>query len=86
MAQVYDNSGSIGKNPKKTDAKHPDMKGKAVINGTKYWISGWTKETNGDRWLSLSFTPADAQRQDSRPSQNRAPAVAGFNDDNDLPF
>ena len=51
-----DNSGSLFKNKKKTEEKHPNLTGQAKIDGVDYWLSGWTKETkDGDKWVSLSF-------------------------------
>ena len=34
------NRGSIFKNDKKTEEKHPDMSGSINIEGVEYWISG----------------------------------------------
>lgn len=39
-----DNSGSLFKNDKKTDPKHPDYKGDAIIEGQSVWVSAWIKE------------------------------------------
>lgn len=46
MTQQYDNEmrGIIGKNDRKTDDRHPDIKGQCEILGVQYWISGWKKE------------------------------------------
>ena len=54
-----DNSGSLGVNDRKETDKQPDYKGKAIIGGVAYWISGWKKQGERGPWLSLAF-----QRQD----------------------
>lgn len=59
MAFNKDNSGSLSRNQRKEKDSHPDMKGKATIAGVEYWISGWTKENEKGKWLSLSFEPKE---------------------------
>lgn len=55
-----DNSGSLFKNDRKTDAAQPNAKGTAKINGVIFYVSAWTKkDKNGNPWQSLSFTPKD---------------------------
>lgn len=84
---MYDNTnkGSLGKNRNKTSDKHPDYKGKININGTEYWLSGWVKETNGDKWVSLSVQEKDQQA--AKPAQASAPSVNDSEDNSgDLPF
>ena len=68
MSEKRDNSGSIGANKRKTSDRHPSHKGQCVVAGVEYWISGWLKDTDGSKWLSLSFERKDAQR-DHAPSQ-----------------
>jgi len=53
MAYDPNNSGSLGKNLKK-EGNQPDYKGKIVINGVKYWLSGWVKEHEGRKFISLA--------------------------------
>jgi hypothetical protein len=74
MAQEL--SGSMRRNTKKESERHPDMNGSCLIEGVEYWISGWAKEGNDGRWLSLSFKPKD---------EAKAPA-APMPEDDDLPF
>ena len=49
-------SGSLFKNDKKTEDRHPNLKGKLMLpNGEVRWVSAWTKKTAaGESWLSLS--------------------------------
>ena len=50
-------SGSLFKNDKRTEEKHPNAKGKIMLpNGEVRWISAWTKTTSaGEKWQSLSI-------------------------------
>ena len=50
-------SGSLFKNDKRTEEKHPNAKGKIMLpNGEVRWISAWTKTTSaGEKWQSLSL-------------------------------
>ena len=58
--KVRDNFGSIRKNDRKYEEKHPDYRGKCTIGGESYWISGWKKQSeDGDTWLSLAFSPVN---------------------------
>lgn len=69
----YDNSnrGSIFKNDKKEEEKHPDMTGSLNVNGTDYWISAWKKTSKaGTSFLSLSVRPKqETPRQSSQPTR-----------------
>lgn len=63
----FDNSGSLFINDKKATEKHPDYKGNIVINGQKYWLSGWLR-TNDKKdgtgkvtFISLSAEPVEAK-------------------------
>lgn len=68
------NKGSLFKNEKKTEEKHPDMSGSININGTDYWISGWKKQSKaGTGFISLSVRPKEQIRQSSQPT-NKAKA------------
>jgi hypothetical protein len=64
MGEKRNNSGSINKNDSKSEPganpNWPDYNGKCVVGGVGYWISGWVKETDGRRWMSLSFKEKDA--------------------------
>jgi uncharacterized protein (DUF736 family) len=62
------NRGSLFKNEKKEEEKHPDMNGSINIEGVEYWISGWRKTSKaGSGFISLSVRPK--QQQASKPSQ-----------------
>jgi uncharacterized protein (DUF736 family) len=63
------NRGSIFKNDKKTEEKHPDMSGSINIDGVEYWISGWKKQSKqGANFISLSVRAKEPVRQSSQPT------------------
>jgi len=76
--QIRELSGSLFKNEKKTEEKHPQMQGSCLIDGVEYWISAWTKDAPLGRWQSLAF-----KRKDAKPDAK--PAPASDNDDS-IPF
>lgn len=50
-----DNSGALFKNDKAGNPKRPDYKGKLMVAGKNYQVSGWIRESKqGDKFLSLS--------------------------------
>jgi len=76
------NTGVLFKNNRKEKESHPNSNGTALIDGKSYRISGWTKEKNGEKYQSLSFTLVEAPKES-------APAPASKSqktDDDDLPF
>jgi hypothetical protein len=75
-------SGALFKNDRKEKPTHPDYRGDATINGTKYWVSAWIKEGKKGKYMSLSFRPAN--EEDAKPAPN--PKAKAKADDGDLPF
>ena len=76
--EIRELSGSLFKNEKKTEEKHPQMQGSCLIEGVEYYVSAWTKEGAKGRWQSLAF-----KRKDSKPADKPAPAS---DDDDSIPF
>lgn len=77
-----DNSGSLSRNKRKEKPTHADMKGKATIDGVEYWISGWTKENDDGKWLSLAFERKEGGER--APGPKRVKHDDG--PDSDIPF
>lgn len=75
------NRGSLFRNEKKTEEKHPDMSGSINIEGVDYWISSWTKTSKaGTKFMSLSVRPKQEQAKPvAKPSAK--PAKPDFDDD-----
>lgn len=79
-----DNTGSVFVNDRKEKDTHPDRTGTALIGGVEYWVSGWLKEANGKKFLSLAFKPKDEKQKPERPKTSKPAFV---DDDLDgLPF
>lgn len=78
--EIRELSGSLFKNEKKTEEKHPQMQGSCLIDGVEYYISAWTKDGAKGRWQSLAF-----KRKDAKPDSKPAPSNIEQMDD-DIPF
>jgi uncharacterized protein (DUF736 family) len=80
----YDNTnrGSLFRNNKKEEDRHPDFNGSINVEGTEYWLNAWIKESkkDGTKFFSLSIK----EKQDS-PRQSSAPTRKSKVDDG-LPF
>ena len=59
MPTERDNSGTLSRNNKKTEDKHPDIRGQCTIDGRAYWIAGWRRESQYGLFYSLAFTPKE---------------------------
>ena len=86
MSGTRDNSGSLSKNDRKEKDSHPDVKGKATINGVDYWISGWRKENDRGAWYSLSFTPKEQPAEQPAQPARGGGKPAALEDDSEIPF
>lgn len=80
----YDNTnrGSLFKNTKKEEDRHPDYNGSINVEGTEYWLNAWIKESkkDGTKFFSLSVKEKqDSPRQSSAPTRKTKP-------NDDLPF
>lgn len=65
--QMKEGQGSLFKNKRKTEDRHPNATGQALIGGVEYWVSAWTKQDkNGNSWQSLSFQRKDAKQEPAR--------------------
>ena len=91
----YDNTnrGSIWRNEKKENDKHPDFTGSLNVDGKDYWVSAWKrKEGASDRSPALSFS---VKRKDGKPTQsgsertqsgNARPSLKDDMDGEEIPF
>lgn len=90
---AYDNNltGIISKNARKTDDKHPDIKGQCEIDGVQYLVDGWQKTRSSDngKFYSLRFKRKDAATAPRpAPAPQKAAATAADDDfgDDSIPF
>lgn len=67
--EMRNNNGTLSRNQNKKKESHPDHRGKAMIDGKKYWISAWVKENQYGKYFSLAFELMEDQ-QDSPPASN----------------
>jgi hypothetical protein len=55
-----DMTGTLSKNSRKVESNHADYTGSVLINGNKYWLNGWVKDSkDGKKFLSLSVRLAE---------------------------
>jgi len=87
----YDNNmrGVLFKNDKGDNPKRPDYTGNCEIDGTKYRLSAWVKQSQkGTDFLSIALSEDEGKPQQSNGghamSGAPAPAQGGLNDD--IPF
>lgn len=70
--ELKENRGSLFENDHKSSDKHPDFTGTLNVNGTLYWISGWTEmktiKGKDKRYMSLSV-----KRQEERQPEQGQP-------------
>lgn len=70
--EMKDGQGTMFQNADKQpeETNKPDWKGRIMVNGAMYWISGWYKNPNPDKgeFLSLSVQPMQDQPQAGPPA------------------
>lgn len=71
IPMANDMTGALFKNDKKEKPSHPDYRGDVTIDGRKYWLSGWIKEGQKGKYLSLSVRPAEDRTDDRRQQSDR---------------
>jgi uncharacterized protein (DUF736 family) len=60
MAFNNDNQGALFVNDKGDNPKRPDSRGRCVIDGKAYRISGWKRKAkSGSNYVSLAFTRSE---------------------------
>ncbi len=75
-----DNSGTIFVNDRKETDKHPDRTGTAMIDGVMYYVSGWIKEGQKGKFMSLAFKRKDDAARKAVPGGRNADM------DDEIPF
>jgi len=79
-------------NDKKGNEKAPDVKGSITVNGQKYWLSAWKRESaSGKKYMSGQAQLAEAPPQPAAPAPAPKPAPKAAPTpvdqlDDDLPF
>ena len=81
-----DNSGALFRNEKREKDTHPNLTGSALIDGVEYWVSGWTKESQKGKWISLAFKPKE-KKQETRQQPPKQKTGGHFDDmEDDIPW
>lgn len=83
--EMKDGQGSLFKNDKKESERHPDYKGRIMIDGTEYQLAAWIKEGQKGKFMSLSAQLPREGRDEQRPTKPNPPSRRDPLDD-DLPF
>ena len=58
--EALDMAGSLFKNDRKSKDTHPDLTGRALINGVEYYLSAWRKAGAKGDFYSLSVRPKES--------------------------
>lgn len=79
----YDNTnrGTLSRNERKTEDKHPDFSGQINVDGVDYWLSGWVKERKDG---SGKFFSLSVRKKEDRPVSRPAMGLGAMTDD--IPF
>ena len=83
MAYDETNRGTLSRNTRKTEDKHPDFSGQINVDGVDYWLSGWVKERKDG---TGKFFSLGVRRKDDKPAApvKATGTVADMTDD--IPF
>ena len=75
------NTGTLGKNKRKTQDNHPTHAGQINVEGEGYWLSAWVKENKetGEKFFSLALKKKEAQPE-------RAKSAPAAETEDDIPF
>lgn len=72
--------GALFRNASKVEGSNsPDYNGNILINGTKYKLAAWLKDSAKGKFLSIAATEVKPEQQTAKPKQA---AMA----DNEIPF
>ena len=75
-----ENSGSMKRNDKGGVETRPDYRGSLNVEGVEFWLSGWIKESDDGKWMSLSV-----QRKEDKPATSKPKPRPSLTDD-EIPF
>ena len=84
MAYDETNRGTLSRNTRKTEDKHPDFSGQINVDGVDYWLSGWVKERNDGSGKFFSLSVKRKENRSPSPLRRDTGTVADMTDD--IPF
>jgi hypothetical protein len=75
MARELQNmEGTLRKNDKPQSDKSPTLKGRMIVDGKGYWISGWKKTfDDGEFVINLKYTAMEEKPQVKNDMENEIP-------------
>ena len=80
--ELRENSGSLFKNSRKTEAKHPDYQGEINVDGKVKKLSAWIKQGKNGSFMSIAVS--EPYRKEGGGSRGSAPVISDTPDG--LPF
>ncbi len=83
------NRGSIWKNDRKENDKHPDFTGSLNVGGVEFWVSAWKRKEGAAAKapaLSFSIKPKDEQAAPKRADPISSGHSVKQDMDDDIPF
>lgn len=83
MAFDKTNTGIISKNDRKTEDKHPDIKGTINVDGKDYDLAGWSKKRNDG---TGSFYSLKVSVPRAKPAEQAVNHDEDETTDSDIPF
>ena len=87
MAYDNTNRGTLGRNKRREKDTQPEYTGKLNVDGTDYWLNAWVKESNGEKFFSLSVKPKEPLASQVSPKDSPKVAPKPADDLNDsIPF
>jgi hypothetical protein len=85
--ETREGQGALFVNDRKETEQQPDYRGNVRIAGVLYRLSGWRRDSNGKRWLSLAIQPDQRTEKPQEPRAAGAPSQAAAQEfDDDIPF
>jgi uncharacterized protein (DUF736 family) len=88
--EAFNNTGRLFRNDRKKSDKQPDFGGDATIDGVKFRLAAWAKESNraDGKWLSIKFETESEynERIESRGRSSGSGQGTGGRRTDDIPF
>lgn len=84
--ELKPNTGSLFKAKERATDRHPEYTGSINIDGREYWLAGWVKEGQSQKYFSLAVKPKDEKQAPKQVAQTKGGPKAFDDFKEDLPF